>query len=195
MPGMGRRRRPAAVLRASTWRGRPEPIQAHRVIKIAPWYLLGAPRARNRREEYSPEAETKGGVCGRKGGNSKIQPLQSKQPETEPSLSTTETTGRTRSKEQRKKAPGVPPSPCSSELNNGGEVDAGVWGLYEGSGCTQELRVSERKPEKEAGGLSSPDDGEQRHGRPRMPWLVQRATRATGAGERRLPGREGTLSI
>ena len=58
--------------KGSPWRDRPEPKQPHWVISIAPTHHQGAPNARNREEVDSPALVTKGGVCGRKGGNSKL---------------------------------------------------------------------------------------------------------------------------
>ena len=52
-----------------------------------------------------------------------------------PPLLPVEVRGRSRSKEWKKGATGVPPSPRSSTGNNGGEGFRGKWELQEGSGC------------------------------------------------------------
>ena len=85
--------------------------------------------------------------------NLEFTSLPSKQPEIERWLSTTEVRGRSRSRERREGAAGVPPSPRSSELNNGGRGNVGVWGLYEHGGCKLELRECVKEAKEGIRGL------------------------------------------
>ena len=67
-------------------------------------------------------------------------PLRSKPPEIELGLGTTEARGWSQSRDRRLGAAGIPPSPWSSKLGNGGRGDAGRLGALRGSGCKRGLR-------------------------------------------------------